>query len=117
MSTESRRLLRRMAEFNDANDHLRDVLLHNKRALVAGAKHIENGEWTADEVEAGAPEIRFELTEALSVFEKARHEVRLSFFGFGTEQGKSMSEIGRALGVSRQLASRLAAEAKQAGYL
>ena len=54
---------------------------------------------------------RRELTAALDAFEAARHEFRLALFAVCLEEGASISEVGRALGVSRQRASRLAAEA------
>ena len=57
------------------------------------------------------PQRRREVTEALEEFETARHRVRLSMFGVAEEQDASISEVARALGISRQLASRLAAEA------
>lgn len=116
MSTKSKRLTRQVAALGDANDHLRAVLLRHKKALALNVKRIESGEWTGAATRAGAPVIRSELTDAMDDFEKARHEVRLAFFTLGAEQGKSKSEMGRALGVSRQLASRLAAESEDAGY-
>lgn len=59
----------------------------------------------------GGSVVRPEVTAALDSFEAARHRVRVAMFGLGLEQGASISEIGRSLGISRQLASRLAAEA------
>lgn len=116
MSTKSKRLVREIAALGKANDHLRVVLLRHKKALALNVKRIDSGGWTVAATKAGAPVIRSELTDAMDDFERARHDVRLAFFALGAEQGKSMSEMGRALGVSRQLASRLAAEAKDAGY-
>jgi hypothetical protein len=116
VSTKSKRLERRIAELGEANDHLRAVLIRHKNAMVLNAKRIESGEWTDAAANAGVPGIRSEVTEAMDNFEKARHQVRLAFFDLGTDQGKSIAEMGRALGISRQLASRLAAEAKQASH-
>jgi len=58
------------------------------------------------------PERRSEVTDALGEFEAARHQVRLAMFALAKEQGSSFSDLARALGISRQLASRLAAEAQ-----
>ena len=54
---------------------------------------------------------RRELTAALDAFEAARHQFRLAIFTRCLAEGASMSEIGRALGVSRQRASVLARQA------
>jgi hypothetical protein len=59
----------------------------------------------------GIPSERRQVTEAIEEFEAARHQLRLALFALGKEEGASLSEVGRVLGVSRQLASRLAAEA------
>ena len=52
-----------------------------------------------------------ELGEAEKAFEVARHRARVAVFALAIEQGTSLSEMGRAIGISRQLASRLGAEA------
>ena len=57
------------------------------------------------------PGWRQELNEALEDFESLRHQVRVTFLTLAQEQGTSISEAGRMLGISRQLASRVAAEA------
>lgn len=51
-----------------------------------------------------------ELGEAQKAFEVARHKARVAIFALAIEQGTNLSEVGRALGISRQLASRLGAE-------
>ena len=55
------------------------------------------------------------MTEAVEESEAARHQLRLALFAVGKEEGASISEVGRVLGISRQLASRLAGEATNAG--
>jgi hypothetical protein len=47
------------------------------------------------------------MTAALKDFEAARHRVRLAMFSLAKEQGSSFSDMARALGISRQLGSRL----------
>ena len=61
---------------------------------------------------AGGLGLRQEITHDLETFEEARHTVRVALFAVATEQGTSISDIGRALDISRQLASRLAAEVR-----
>lgn len=62
-----------------------------------------------------APIRRRSVTESLKELQAARHQVRLALFALGLEEGSSMSEIGRALGMTRQQASRLAGEAERPG--
>jgi len=45
-------------------------------------------------------------------YELCRHEMRAAFILPSLDEGMSIGDIGRALGVSRQLASRLVGEAK-----
>jgi hypothetical protein len=115
MSQASERLVGRISELEESNDELREKLLHHKRALRAAAQRVKSGELTPEAIRSGgAPEIRVDLTDALAEFERARHQVRLALFAFlGLEQDTSTAEIGRSLGFSRQLASRLAQEAKE----
>jgi len=105
----------RISELEESNDELREKLLLHKRALREAARGVESGNLTPDAVRSGgAPAMRVDLTDALAEFERARHQVRLALFAFmGLEQDTSTAEIGRSLGISRQLASRLAQEPKQ----
>jgi len=107
-------LLLRMAELDEANDNLREALLHHKAAMASARVVQGTGEVTAAAIlTGGAAELREELTQALTEFDKARHLVRVALFAvLGADT--SASEIGRSLGISRQLASRLAQEAEAA---
>jgi len=102
-------------ELEASNDHLRKVLLRQKRALVT-ARRFQKGDMTvASILENGAPEMRVEVTDAMTAFERARHMVRLALVAvLGEDHETSTAEIGRSLGISRQLASRLAHEAELA---
>lgn len=73
--------------------------------LEAGAPGISASKGT------GIPSERRQVTESIEEFEAARHQLRLALFALGKEEGASISEVGRVLGISRQLASRIAAEA------
>jgi DnaJ-domain-containing protein 1 len=64
-----------------------------------------------DSIDAGSA--RQDLSDALDELERSRHEVKLLIATEGLRQGMSIGEIGRAWGVSRQLAARYAKEARQ----
>jgi DNA invertase Pin-like site-specific DNA recombinase len=116
MTKKSKALVQRIAELDEANEHLRTALLRHKQGLAQAAKRAEAARWSVEAVQAGgAPEIRNEVTQAIDAFEAARHQVRLAMFALGIETGASISEIARSLGISRQLGSKLAKEAKELG--
>jgi hypothetical protein len=114
MSKASKRLVRDMATLVDVTDDLCEVLQRYKKGSAEVAARVERGELLADALgAAGGPIRRVEVTDALERFEAARHQIRLAMFALGSEQGTSASELGRQLAFSRQLASRLANEAKE----
>ena len=116
MSEKRVTLVREMAELVDSAEHLRAVLVHFSTTIADVAALLEGGDLPIAALKgAPGPMRRQELTEALEEFERMRHQVRVSFFALATEQGTSISEVGRMLGISRQLASRVAAEAGDAG--
>ena len=53
------------------------------------------------------------VARQLDVLERARHEVRTAVFALGLAEGMSIGELGRLYGFSRQLAARVAREARQ----
>jgi hypothetical protein len=55
------------------------------------------------------------MNDALDEVESARHAMRLRIFRTGLEEGMSIGDLGRAFGFSRQLASRIAKEARSLG--
>jgi hypothetical protein len=59
-------------------------------------------------------QLRKNANTLLAEFEDCRHEMRLAFIGPSITEGMTISQIGRDLGVSRQLAARLAKEARDA---
>ena len=63
-------------------------------------------------VETQAGQTRARLNKALDDFEKVRKELRLVMAELAIEEGASLAELAKALGVSRQLLSRLAIEAR-----
>jgi len=114
MSKKSKLLVRRISELVESSAALRDLLVRYERANIKLAKLIERGEPGATAlVNLKTPLRRREMTDVLQDFEAARHHVRLALFALCLEEGATMSEVGRALGISRQLASRLAGEAEE----
>jgi len=112
MSKNSEQLVRKISGLVEAAEALSDVLDRYRRANVQLAARVEQGQPVLEAFDAleGAMQRHRELTETLEVFESARHHVRRALFALSTEQGASLSELGRRIGISRQLASRLAAE-------
>jgi len=100
-----------------ANERLCKVLEQQRTLMSETFQNIEpRGLGVEVLVSRGAAPMREELTNALDEFDRVRHMVRLSLFVvLGQEQGVSISEIARTLGISRQLASRLAQEAAEEG--
>jgi len=112
MSKKSKQLVREMSELMECTDRLRTVLLHFKKSIATVSSLMEERDITLAELKATrGPGWRQELNEALEDFEALRHQVRVTFLTLAQEQGTSISEAGRMLGISRQLASRVAAEA------
>ncbi|MBF6555338.1 MAG: hypothetical protein IVW52_04095 [Acidimicrobiales bacterium] len=77
-------------------------------------KKLEDGVPISGSVEAAgavASDLRQNTNYVLAEFEHRRHEMRMAFIGPSLDEGMSIGEIGRSLGVSRQLAARLAKEA------
>jgi hypothetical protein len=74
--------------------------LESESDLHTALQAIESDQW------------REELTSSLDEFEHRRHVARLALIAVGLNQGMSIGEVGRSWGFSRQLAARLAREAK-----
>jgi hypothetical protein len=110
--SRSKRLVRSFSELIEASEHLRAVLLRYITANDSVATLVGEGAHLVTALQSfGGPVRRSEVTQALEDFEAARHRVRLAMFALAKEQGSSFSDVARVLGISRQLASRLAAEA------
>jgi hypothetical protein len=116
MTKKADRLVSDISVLADASKTLREVLVRYERAIATLASRVKRGESVLEAFDAmdGAMARHRELTEVLEEFETARHEVRLALFSLASAQGASMSELGRRLGISRQLASRLATKAESA---
>jgi len=112
VSKNTTEFVRRIAVLAEANERLCDVLERQRVFMADAATNIGNSGLTIGGLlSGGAADMREELTTALDDFEIARHAVRLSLYAvLGLDQGESISQFARSLGISRQLASRLARE-------
>lgn len=90
---------------------LRDKLERYETSMITIRGRLEHGDPALDASRGTAiPAGRRQVTEGIEEFEAARHQLRLALFAVGKEEGATISDVGRVLGISRQLASRLAAE-------
>ena len=112
--TKRENLIRTIEELVSSSSRLRETLQGYERAMVKIGRGLERGEPAISASQGtGIPAQRRQVTEAIEEFEAARHRLRLALFALAGEEGASISEVGRVLGISRQLASRLAGEAAQ----
>jgi hypothetical protein len=88
---------------------LSSVAASNRRVRVL----VEEGK-PVREVLSAIPTsaIRKTMTQQIEELEAARHDVRLTVFALGLNEGLSIGELGRLMGFSRQLASTYAKEAR-----
>jgi hypothetical protein len=111
MSKKSKRVVRSASELLEAIEALRSVLEGYDRTVTDLISRVERGDEMVDAiVGVNGATVRPEVTEAMDAFEVARHQVRVAMVAAALEQGATASEVGRALGISRQLAARLASE-------
>ena len=93
---------------------LRRVLVHHERANRSLAKLMSQGVPAIEALERiGAAGSRPEVSEAIERFENARHVGRVKILVVAVEEGSSLSAVAKALGFSRQLASRIASEVRR----
>lgn len=94
-----------------ASDALCRTLARYKAAVTMIPDHIQEGRPVVDildqlQMASG----RRDITEAVSRFQSTRHRLRVALLERGLSEGATIADMGRALGVSRQFASRLASE-------
>jgi hypothetical protein len=108
--TETVRMVERLL---DALADLRTTTRSAESDVRKALKLAHKGSDIATAVVACNPAgTRQAMNDALSAVELVRHEMRLRVFQVGLEQGMTIGELGRAFGFSRQLASRIAKEAR-----
>jgi hypothetical protein len=110
MSDDLERVRRALEGIVRADEDLRVAAERHREMSLETARRLESGteQLTDVLVDLHAAERRQEMNDAIEGFESARHAVRLAFFTLGRTQGATPTSVGRALGISRQLASRLA---------
>ena len=115
MTTQAEWLADEMAVLVEVTERARTVLKRYERASTQVVRRVHEGQRLVDALDKldGAARRR-EVTDAMGELSAARHRVRLAMFALGESQGTRVSELGRKLGLSRQLASRLAKEAASA---
>jgi hypothetical protein len=96
-----------------AGQELRDRIRESRKGLQKGLELLDRGVGIDEALRAlNTAERRLAMTELLTEFEECRHRLRLSITVAGLEEGMSIGDIARAFGVSRQLASRMAKQAR-----
>ncbi|HLX89695.1 MAG TPA: hypothetical protein VKR22_14715 [Acidimicrobiales bacterium] len=113
MPSRRDQLVGEMATLIETTDEVCAVLQRYRASSVELAERLKRGELLEDIFPAiEGPARPREVTEVIATLEAARRQVRRSMFELGREQGLSIAEVGRQLGISRQRASRLAIEAQ-----
>jgi len=111
-----RRLERKLEVLLKRIDELRVALEQFNETTQHGLAFLRGGEMSLVEslTATRAGTARERLNKALDHLETARREVRVAMSDVAVEEGASLSELARALGVSRQLLSRLAQASRAA---
>ncbi len=97
----------------EASRELRAQLVHGERVGGKMIRKLEAGvpiPECVDAVGERASDLRQSAAEALVNYENRRHEMRRMFIEASVASGRSLGEIARDLGVSRQLVQRLSKE-------
>ncbi len=104
-------LVGRISEVITANEHLQQVLVDFRVVLQHLIERVESGEQGVAALRnLNAPISRRMVTESMEEFESTRRQMRVAVFALCLSEGASISDVAKVLGISRQLASRLAAE-------
>ncbi len=97
----------------EAATRLRADLRAKEGVYRRTVKSLERGTDVAKAMKlVKADEARGELTDSLDDFKYFRHRSRLSLTVAGLDEGMTIGQVGRAWGISRQLAARYAREAR-----
>jgi hypothetical protein len=96
-----------------AGESLRDAVESHAVGLRTLLAHLDSGISIGALLEAADARTNRQLvTDNLREFEACRHQLHLSLAMAGMGENMTISEIGRAFGVSRQLTSRIVKEAR-----
>ncbi|MGO8873684.1 MAG: hypothetical protein ACLQPH_20240 [Acidimicrobiales bacterium] len=104
-------------ELLQAHKDLQRASKKNAVHLNRSLKRIEGG-GAVRVIDAATPPsaLRQEMNDALAALEHSRHQLRLAAMAKCLAHGISIGQLGRAWGISRQLAHRYAREARARGY-
>jgi len=98
----------------DSGQELRALVQESRKGFIKGLKLLDSGMPLEQALaELNTAERRLKMTDMLSEFDECRHRLRVSITAAGLEEGMSIGDIGRAFGVSRQLAARFAKEVRE----
>ncbi|HUY22143.1 MAG TPA: hypothetical protein VMV22_07355, partial [Acidimicrobiales bacterium] len=101
MSVKSDQLSHHLRELSGIVERLRAVLERFDTASVRLASKVDEGANLVTALDNLDGRVRrSEVTEAIEEFEAVRHQVRLAMFDLAKEQGSSLSDVARALGIS-----------------
>lgn len=107
-SRKEQQVLKAVAAYREAIRKLRGLLDYIDISLDIFVALLEGQESVADLLlGTEASSRRSEFMEAMTEFEDKRRRLRVAVLDLGAEQGESMAAVAKALGISRQLASRL----------
>ena len=107
-------MLSAIGGLNAASAVLRETLKKYENELTRIGRRLEDGEPAIDASRGtDIPAQRRQVTEGIEEFEAARHQLRVALLAVGQEEGASFSEVARVLGISRQLAPRIAAQVER----
>ena len=85
----------------------------SRTGLTRGLDLLDHGVPLGEALaELRTAERRLRMTDMLNAFDECRHRLRISITAAGLEEGMTIGAIGRAFGVSRQLAARFAKEVR-----
>ena len=107
LSANRQRLIEKIASAVGNAAFLRMQLQCLEGTMVNVAGRLENCELGITAAN-GISTQRRQVGEAIDEFRAAWHQLLLAWFAIGDEDGASISDLGQVLGVSEQLASRLA---------
>jgi hypothetical protein len=113
-NAERDRVIHCLEALLEADQDLRRRIRANEVLIRQSIREMKKGSTVAATMaSANAGFGRESVNEALDVLTRARHQLRLAVTAAGLSEGMSIGDLGRAWGISRQLASRFAKEARE----
>ena len=110
---ERKRALQQIELLRQRIEELGEVLSDLDESVAVLGKGIERGAPIIEALEdVGGTLTLPAMLETFDEFHAARQELRVALLAIARREGTTASEVARTLGISRQLASRLAVEAE-----